>query len=61
MNVLIVFAVLTGAAGLLFLSQATTGVGLIAFGCLLGILGRIAQAAVHQKHRTAAPISNGDE
>jgi hypothetical protein len=55
MNVLIVFAVLAGVAGLLFMSQATTGVGLIAFGCLLAILGRIAQAADHQKQRTPTP------
>jgi hypothetical protein len=55
MNVLIVFAVLAGAAGLLFLSQATTGVGLIGFGCLLAILARIAQAAGHQEHCTPAP------
>ena len=55
LNLLIALAVLAGAAGLLFLSQATTGVGLIAFGCLLGILGRIAQADGHHKRQTAAP------
>lgn len=35
--------------GLLFLSEATTGVGLIAAGCFLAIIARIAQASSHHR------------
>lgn len=47
---LIVGAVAFGAGGVLMLSQATLGVGLICVGCLSGILARIVQATVdHQQ------------
>jgi hypothetical protein len=36
-----------GLAGLLSLSPEVWGIGLIAFGCLLGILSLLAQAAEH--------------
>ena len=39
-----IIAVLLAGIGLLSLSQATMGVGLIALGCLIGILGRLGQA-----------------
>lgn len=52
--VLVVVALLAGVIGLLFMSQATTGVGLICFACLLAILARMAQA--HEHHKTAARI-----
>jgi hypothetical protein len=45
--VLLVLAVLGGLLGLLFLSQATTGVGLMTVACLLAICARIAQAGTH--------------
>jgi hypothetical protein len=45
MVVLLIGALGAGGIGLLFLSQATAGVGLLAFGCLLAICARIAQAA----------------
>jgi hypothetical protein len=47
MGALIVLAVILGALGLLFTSQATLGVGLIALACLIAILARIAQASHH--------------
>lgn len=54
-NLLIVLALISGGAGLLFLSQATTGVGFLAGGCLLGILARLAQAAeYHRQYLTAS-------
>lgn len=37
-------AFVTAGLGVLFLSQATIGVGLIAVGCFLAIIGRIIQA-----------------
>jgi hypothetical protein len=48
-TILVVLAVLSGLGGLGTMSQATMGVAFIAGGCLLGILARIAQAAVHQE------------
>lgn len=36
-------------AGALFLSEATMGVGILAVGCLCGILSRVMQADAHQK------------
>jgi hypothetical protein len=41
-------------AGVLFLSNATAGVGIIAIGCLLGIWARTAQAAVHHREVMAS-------
>jgi hypothetical protein len=49
MGALIVGAVILGAIGLLFTSQATLGVGLIALACLSAILARLAQASYHRK------------
>jgi len=42
--ILALISVVIGAAGLLTLSQATAGVGLVGFGCLVGILARLLQA-----------------
>lgn len=49
-TVLLLFlAVVAGGFGLLNLSQATLGAGLIALGCLLAIWGRIHQAQAHHR------------
>lgn len=48
---LIIASVLGGGLGLLFLSNATTGVGLIGLACLSAMLARIAQAAYHWANR----------
>ncbi len=42
---LVVIAILAVAIGVLSLSQATMGVGIIAIGCFIGILARIARAS----------------
>jgi hypothetical protein len=47
--VLAVISALLGLVGFAMLSQATSGVGAVALGCLVGILARMAQAADHQK------------
>ena len=52
---LIAIALLVAAVGVLFLSEATSGVGMIAFACLLGIIARIAQASDHRAKATAKP------
>ncbi len=52
---IMMIACLFGVGGLLFLSQATSGVGLIAFGCLLGIVARIIQAEAFEKQRAKKP------
>lgn len=46
---LLVLALLAAGIGLLSLSQATAGVGMLAGACLLAICARIAQAA--RQHR----------
>lgn len=47
---LVVVAVIAGLIGLLFSSEATAGVAIISFACLLAIFARISQAAAqHQK------------
>ncbi|MBA4383460.1 MAG: hypothetical protein C0410_01870 [Anaerolinea sp.] len=46
---LTIVSLIFGVIGFLNLSEATTGVGLIAIGCLFGIVARIAQASKHQK------------
>jgi hypothetical protein len=46
---LVLVALAIGAFGALSLSQATLGVGIICLACLLGILGRIAQA--YEQHK----------
>ncbi len=45
MLILFIISIVLGLAGLLFLSEATTGVGLIGLACLFGIFARITQAA----------------
>jgi len=47
--ILVVLAFLALLFGLAELTQATTGVGVIAAGCLLAILGRMSQADHHHK------------
>ncbi len=47
--VLIVISSVAGLIGLLFLSEATAGVGMIAFGCLFGVFARLYQA--HEQHK----------
>ena len=44
-NSLIFFAIVVAGFGVLSLSQATIGVGLICLGCFIAILARIAQAS----------------
>lgn len=52
LTALLVFvAAIAGVAGIAFSSEATFGVALIAFACLLGIFGRMAQAAHHHSTR----------
>jgi len=46
---LVLLALLIGPAGFMLLSNATTGVGVIALACLFAILARIAQAAEQHK------------
>jgi len=46
---LIIVALGCGAMGVMMLSTATMGVGIIALGCLAGILARIWQAKFDQK------------
>lgn len=48
MPVLLAVSILLGLGGLVFLSNATTGVGLIALACLVAIIARIVQAG--QQH-----------
>jgi hypothetical protein len=55
MTFLLVLAVLAAVAGLLQLSQATLGVGLIAMGCFFGILARIEQARSQNKSSPVPP------
>ena len=46
-TILVVLALIAAAAGAFMLTQATTGAGLIALACFLGILARLAQARGH--------------
>jgi len=43
----LLFGVVLAGLGVVMLSEATRGVGLIAAGCFLGIWGRILQAGAH--------------
>jgi len=52
--VLVVLAFLVGGVGLLTMSQATMGVGLMGGACLLGIMARIYQAM--QQHETLTAL-----
>lgn len=45
----VALALVLAVIGLVTLSPATTGVGLIGLACLLGILGRIVQASAQYK------------
>ena len=45
--VLMILGILVVLIGAVSLSQATMGVGLVAIGCFLGILARLAQAEAH--------------
>ena len=53
MAALVVLALLAGIVGFMFLSQATTGVGIIALACLVAILARVVQAAEQHKELLA--------
>ena len=52
-SVLILISIL-GLAGILFLSEATSGVGVIALGILFAAWARIAQANKHHSETLAA-------
>lgn len=55
---LMVIAVLCGLGGLVFASQATLGLALIGFGCLLLLLARMEQAyRYHHELRTGKDFS----
>lgn len=56
-------SLLVGAVGLVFLSQATMGTGLIAGACLLAVYTRILQASIyHHEHMDAIePTRDGRE
>jgi hypothetical protein len=51
---LILLSILGLVVGLLFLSEATTGVGILAIAAVLGIYARLAQAEQH--HRTLIEV-----
>lgn len=53
-TVLTVIAILVGAIGVAGSSQATFGVALVGFACLLGVIARIVQAAAGQRAQTRA-------
>ena len=50
---LVILGILVVLGGILSLTQATMGVGLIAIGCFLAILARLAQAEA--QHRQVLP------
>lgn len=52
-RLLLVFAVLVGVLGTIAASQATMGVALVGFACLLGICARVIQARDHQRELRA--------
>lgn len=56
-GILILIAIGASLLGLLLLTQATYGVGLLAFACVTGILARIAQAQELHRATTPAPIA----
>ena len=47
--ILMILGILAVVIGALSLSQATMGVGVIAIGCFLAILARLAQAEAHHR------------
>jgi len=50
---LLIIAIVLAGLGALFLSNATSGVGLISLACLCAILARISQADEHQRELKA--------
>lgn len=55
MTIILAFcALLIGAFGFLLSTQATQGVSIIAFGCLLAICARLVQASAHHSETRAA-------
>ena len=54
-NLLFGVALITGLLGLVSLSNATAGIGGIAFGCLLAILARLIQAQRHHAQLMTVP------
>lgn len=52
MSGLAIFAIIIGVIGFFFLSNATTGTGIICFGCLLAIIARMNQADKHHAETT---------
>lgn len=59
-QLLVTFSILALLGGFLFISEATMGVGVIGFGCGLGILARIAQAGAQHKAAMARNDVGGD-
>lgn len=53
-SVLMVVALIAGLVGLVMSSQATSGVAIIAFGCLIAIVARLVQADKHHRESRAA-------
>lgn len=52
--ILVIFACIVAMLGLLLMSQATAGVGVIGVACLLAILARLAQAQHHHQEAMRA-------
>lgn len=46
---LLLAAIAVGAGGMLFVSEATLGVAIIALACLIAIIARLVQAAAHNR------------
>ena len=58
LSALLVFlALAAGFIGLVFSSQATAGVAIVAVGCLLAIFARMAQASHHHRARAIQPTA----
>jgi len=57
---LILLSVIVAALGFWKVTEATFGVAIVAFACLLGIWARIAQAAEHQNELKALKIDSGN-
>jgi hypothetical protein len=47
--ILLILALIIAGFGMMSLTQATMGVGILAIACLFAIFARIAQASAHQK------------
>jgi hypothetical protein len=57
---LALLAVAVAGIGALYLTQATTGVGIIGLACFLGILARLAQASGHHRELREAISQRAD-